>query len=127
MSADYEVGYCKPSKLTQFKPGESGNPKGRPKGSKNLSTVLQDMLDQDVIITEGNKQITVSMLEALVKGLLANSIKGKAGATNTAFKLIQQMEESNKEMSISHRQDDGSVKHQKLDFEKILDGLGVPK
>ena len=127
MSNNYEVGYGKPPKSTQFKPGESGNPKGRPKGSKNLPTVLQETLNQRVVITEGNKKVTVTMLEALVKSLTANAIKGKAGATNMAFNLIQQMEESNKGMSFCYLQDDGSVKHQEVDIEKVLDGLGVEK
>tara|TARA_R110000824_G_scaffold399102_1_gene603965 strand:- start:2567 stop:2950 length:384 start_codon:yes stop_codon:yes gene_type:complete len=127
MSADYDVGYGKPPKETQFKSGESGNPKGRPKGSKNLSTVMQETLSQRVVITEGNKQVTVTMLEAMVKGLFTNSIKGKAGATSTSFKLIQQMEESNKGVSIPYHQDDGSVKHHEVDIGKVLDGLGVSK
>ena len=127
MSNDYEVGYGKPPKPNQFKAGESGNPKGRHKGSKNHSTVLQETLNQRVVITEGNKQVSVTMLEAMVKGLLANSIKGKAGATNTAFKLIQQMEESTKGMSISYLQEDGSVRHHEVDLEIVLDGLGVSK
>ena len=90
-------------------------------------TVLQETLNQRVVITEGNKQVSVTMLEAMVKGLLANSIKGKAGATNTAFKLIQQMEESTKGMSISYLQEDGSVRHHEVDLEIVLDGLGVSK
>jgi hypothetical protein len=39
-SGDYQVGYGKPPKHTQFKPGKSGNPQGRPKGTKNLKTDL---------------------------------------------------------------------------------------
>ena len=42
MSDDYEVGYKKPPIHTRFKPGVSGNPKGRPKGTKNLATDLAE-------------------------------------------------------------------------------------
>nr|WP_306262013.1 DUF5681 domain-containing protein [Pararhizobium sp. IMCC21322] len=34
-NADYEVGYAKPPQSSRFKPGMSGNPKGRPKGARN--------------------------------------------------------------------------------------------
>ena len=41
---EYDVGYKKPPKRTQFKPGQSGNPRGRPKGTKNLKTDLAEAL-----------------------------------------------------------------------------------
>jgi hypothetical protein len=40
----YSVGYGRPPKHTRFKPGRSGNPKGRPRGSRNLSTEMQKVL-----------------------------------------------------------------------------------
>ncbi|MEW9922579.1 DUF5681 domain-containing protein, partial [Marimonas sp. MJW-29] len=63
-SDDYEVGYGKPPKSAQFKPGKSGNPKGRPKGSLDFKTHVQEMLSRQVTITDGGKRRRISALEA---------------------------------------------------------------
>jgi hypothetical protein len=39
--APYDVGYGKPPKHTQFKPGHSGNPRGRRRGQQNFKTVIK--------------------------------------------------------------------------------------
>ena len=88
------MGYKTPPIECQFKKGQSGNPNGRPKGSKNLSTILKKVLNEKVTITEGNKKEIVTKQEALIKSLLANSLSGNNGATVQALKLIQQMEDS---------------------------------
>ena len=49
---DYEVGYGKPPRHTRFKKGQSGNPRGRPSGSKNLKTLLNEALNERVVVTE---------------------------------------------------------------------------
>jgi len=45
-----------PENLTPFKPGQSGNPEGRPKGSRNLSTILKAMLEEEVLDDSGVKK-----------------------------------------------------------------------
>lgn len=52
----FEVGYGKPPKNSQFKPGRSGNPKGRPKAGRNLRTDVREVLDMPVSITENGKK-----------------------------------------------------------------------
>lgn len=90
MSDDYEVGYKKPPKKSQFKPGQSGNSKGRSKGSKNLKTVVQEEAYSKIPIKEGGKSKTVTKVEALMKSMLAKGIKGDTKAANIALNLMKE-------------------------------------
>jgi len=85
---DYEIGYKKPPKQAQFQPGQSGNPKGRPKGSKNLATDLQEELGQKIVITEGNKKQTVTKQRAMLKTMFAKALKGDARSATVLINLI---------------------------------------
>src|SRR5439155_1781990 len=53
---DYEVGYGKPPRHTRFGLGRSGNPRGRPGGSKKLSTLLSEALKEPVIVVENGRR-----------------------------------------------------------------------
>src|SRR5882724_5648701 len=74
--SDYQVGYGKPPQHTRFKKGESGNPTGRPKGSKNLTTLLEKELKQRVMITENGRRRRITKQEAMVKHLVNKAVSG---------------------------------------------------
>ncbi|WP_233493474.1 DUF5681 domain-containing protein, partial [Ruegeria atlantica] len=61
---EFEVGYGKPPKATRFKKGQSGNPKGRPKASKNVGSMLEEVFFRKIPITENGSRREVTMLEA---------------------------------------------------------------
>ena len=92
MRDDYKVGYGKPPKSTQFTPGRSGNPKGRPRGSKKLRTDLSEELQEKITVTEGGQQLVISKQRAMVKSLMAKSIKGETAAARALINLIVGLE-----------------------------------
>jgi len=57
---DCEVGYGKPPLHTRFKKGQSGNPRGRPRGVKNFTSLVSDALDQRVVVTENGRRREIS-------------------------------------------------------------------
>lgn len=106
MSGDYEVGYGRPPKETQFKKGQSGNPKGRPKGSRNFKTYVQQVLNKPVKLKDGGyvpaQEATLlrmcemalkghpKMLPAFVNLAQSNDDEEHAGETDESLALSDQ-------------------------------------
>lgn len=84
---DYEVGYRKPPKHGQFKPGVSGNKKGRPKGAKSLQTLARDILNEKIEVTEGGEPKKIKKSEALVRKLFTSAMKGELRAGKMLMEL----------------------------------------
>jgi hypothetical protein len=71
-----EVGYGKPPRRHQFKPGQSGNPKGRKKGVKNEVTILQELLQHKVALNERGKTRKIILLEAILRKVAEDCLRG---------------------------------------------------
>lgn len=85
---DYKVGYRKPPKHTQFKKGQSGNPKGRRKGARGLKSDLRDELKERVTIHEDGKQVTLTKQRLMIKQLLNSAAKGHVQASDKVVKIV---------------------------------------
>lgn len=88
MSKGYEVGYKKPPKHSRFKKGRSGNLKGRPKGRKNMRTILKDILDRNVTIRENGRTRRVKFPEAFANQLAVTAL---SGSTRDQIMLLKAM------------------------------------
>jgi hypothetical protein len=105
------VGYKNPPKDTQFKPGRSGNPSGRPRGARNLKTDLMEELAEKIVVTEGGQQRTISKQQALVKAMMAKGMKGDTSAGKAIFNLALGFEQvtSQERISLAISDDDDAV------------------
>lgn len=80
-SADYEVGYGRPPHASRFKPGQCGNPKGRPRKPKNLNDAVERELDRIVVVREGGREKRLTKREVMSRQLVDASCRGQLGAT----------------------------------------------
>jgi hypothetical protein len=74
------VGYRRPPKHSQFAKGRSGNPNGRPKGSKNFGLVIEDELNTKIPINENGKRKLITKREAVAKQLVHKAASGDSKA-----------------------------------------------
>jgi hypothetical protein len=91
-----KIGYQKPPKNTQFVKGQSGNPKGRPKGSQNLGTLLQKITKQRVTVTENGKNREMSKAEAIFTQMVNKALRGDLNAIQQLRFWTQYLEDSAK-------------------------------
>ena len=94
MPGDDKVGYGRPPRSSQFRKGQSGNPKGRPKNAKNFKTLLVEALEEKVAVTENGARKTITKRQAVTKQLVNKAASGDANATKTLLGLIAGLEHS---------------------------------
>jgi Family of unknown function (DUF5681) len=85
------VGYKRPPREHQFRPGQSGNPSGRPKGARNFKSELREELGELVTIRDGEREIQVSKQRALIKSLVAAAIEGNQRAAASVLAICVRM------------------------------------
>lgn len=86
--AEYEVGYGKPPSHSRFKAGRSGNPKGRPKGSKSIGIMAKDTIMRKVTIVEGGKPKKVNAVEAVFLRIIKGAMEGDSRTTDKLLKIL---------------------------------------
>jgi hypothetical protein len=101
----YEVGFRKPPVASRFKPGQSGNPRGRPKGARSkrpalneerLKTIIIDEAYRTIKVSEGRRQITIPMAQAVIRALAVNAARGQLRSQRMFATLLSEVESANK-------------------------------
>ena len=72
----FEVGFGKPPRSRRFKPGQSGNPNGRPRGAKNFAVAIEQELVTRVTVTENGRRRRISKREVIAKHLVNKAAGG---------------------------------------------------
>jgi hypothetical protein len=84
-NAAYEVGYGKPPRARQFKAGQSGNPKGRPKGAMSEARILRELLHRKLDVRQNGRSRKITVFEAILLRFTEDALKGN---TKTAAFLF---------------------------------------
>lgn len=87
---DYEVGYGKPPKASRFQKGQSGNPHGRPKGSQNVATIVEQAMRQKVQVKENGKVCIRTKLQVAVTQMVNKAAGGDLKALREANSYVRE-------------------------------------
>lgn len=87
-----ESGYKNPPKHSRFQKGRSGNPAGRPKGSKNTLKLLDAVLEQKIKIQQEGKTISITKKQAMLMQLVNAAVKGEIKAIAALFPYMMQLD-----------------------------------
>lgn len=89
---DYKVGYGKPPLNARFQKGQSGNPRGRPKGAKNFTAVVTDALNQAVVVTASGRRRSIPERDLVIAQLVNKFAKADLRATKILLGILQEIE-----------------------------------
>jgi hypothetical protein len=83
----YVVTRGKPPRETQFKKGMSGNPAGRPKGSKEMGTLLEQELNRTIEVTQHGRTIKLTRRQVIVRRIIEKAMQGDPKAIATCLAI----------------------------------------
>jgi hypothetical protein len=88
----YQVGYGRPPVASRFKPGQSGNGKGRPKALKSAKSVVNAIANSKIAVTENGKRKKRTMREIAIFRMFELAVKGDKGAITAVINLMDRYE-----------------------------------
>ena len=101
----YDVGYGKPPTTSRFKKGQSGNPRGRPKGATARTPARPTERIPDIVLQEtsrlitvpnGDRTMTLSMMQAAIRALVVRAVKGDPRALRFLIEKVTAIERETK-------------------------------
>jgi hypothetical protein len=121
-ASEEKIGYCRPPKHSQFKPGH--RPKGRPKGSRNFRTIARSILRKRVRVTRNGKTYKIPAFEALMLRELDKAYAGDARARDRIFQYAQDYLDEEVAATVAHlAEEDAEVL--RIYHERLLNGAAA--
>jgi hypothetical protein len=120
LADDYEVGFGKPPKANQFRQGSSGNPAGRPKGSKTVATIFHEVTRELIHVTQNGRDRTVTKLEAIMLQLTSKALSGDLKAMKEILQWNSVFEESASKEAVDYPDREKDAKAMQRIVNRIL-------
>ncbi|MER2269107.1 DUF5681 domain-containing protein [Methylobacterium oxalidis] len=112
--SDYTVGFGRPPQGSRFKPGQSGNPRGRPKAQKSTAQMLSEALFMPVAVTENGQRRRMPAQALLFRTLMRDALRGDKHAIRSLLMLMKAFPEAGPELR-SAEEDHGARVREMLD------------
>jgi hypothetical protein len=100
-----DVGYGVPPRAYQFRPGESGNPKGRPQGAQNTDTIIREILDRKVEVRVGGTVRKISVRQAILTRFAEDALKGNPKSAAFLFDRYDALNSETKSNEVINQDD----------------------
>ena len=102
MDNEYEIGYGKPPRANQFAKGQSGNPKGRPKGTRNFASMFREIAQEEIQLKENGRTRVVTKLGAIMLQIVNKGVSGDLRAAKEVIQWNRAVEESVAQDAVDH-------------------------
>jgi Family of unknown function (DUF5681) len=93
-SSDYEVGYGRPPIAARFAAGNRANPNGHPRGTRSVGSVLQDIMQQKIAVSEHGKTRRIPTLEVILRRLANDAMRSDPAAVKLLISLVDRYADS---------------------------------
>lgn len=132
--ANYEVGYGKPPTGSRFRKGQSGNPAGRRKGSKNripamqderLKTIILEEAYRNIRVREGEKTVSLPVIRAAVRTMANKGLKGETRSLNRFLEMVGLVEDQRYKLYSEYLQTMIKLKHDLEEERETQKRLGI--
>jgi len=108
-SGDYAVGYGRPPRAYRFRPGHSGNPRGRRKGAKSEATILRNLLNRKINVRQNGRRRKITVFEAILLRFTEDALKGNIKAAAFLFNRYAGTRDEDSELSDKISDEDRQV------------------